>query len=326
MIRAVRSRLSHVLPWIVSAAALVYVFGFATDWTALRAAMARADVPLFLGTATLDRLTFFFVWTWLQAIAMRRFAGDVSLRSIFAIRGASELLRVLSNPLADGVFYLGLAQLVKGRVEAVVAAAVVPGICHLLVLLLQASLMIPLLEGGAGAHLDVAVPTVVVWGVVLAGAVGLRWSAERRIPGLGSLRVWLDRFPLRSLLPFFWGFVVMTLFDVLIQGIASRAFGVTIDWLVLAAKIPALYLVMAIPSLGNFGTRELAWANLFEDFGERDTLIAYALATNGWFLILNVVIGVTCLPRALSLLRELRRARQQGATIPKMLIHDPTDT
>jgi hypothetical protein len=134
------------------------------------------------------------------------------------------------------------------------------------------------------------------------------------------VRSWLDRFPLREIRPFFFGFAALTIFDVVIQGLASRAFGVEIGWTALTARIPLLYLALVIPSLGNFGTRELAWAGLFAD-----ALIAYAFAVNSVFLVLNVLIGVIFLRRALELLARVRRARKTGEPTPERLLRDPID-
>jgi hypothetical protein len=139
------------------------------------------------------------------------------------------------------------------------------------------------------------------------------------------VRNWLDRFPLREIRPFFLGFAALTIFDIIIQGLASRAFGVDISWTALTARIPLLYLALVIPSLGNFGTRELAWAGLFAEFGSRDALIAYAFAVNSVFLVLNVLIGVIFLRRALDLLATVRRARKTGEPTPERLLRDPID-
>ena len=119
--------------------------------------------------------------------------------------------------------------------------------------------------------------------------------------------------------------MALTIFDVAIQGLASRAFGVEIAWTALAARIPLLYLALVIPSLGNFGTRELAWAGLFSEFGSQDALIAYAFAVNSVFLILNVLIGTLFIKRALELVREVRRARKAGEPAPAPLLRDPAD-
>jgi hypothetical protein len=322
-----RKRWKHVVPWVVSAGLLVFVFNYATDWGRLRAATAEADLPLFLAFATADRIAFFIVWALLQAAALRRFVAHVPVRSIVAIRGGSELLRAVSNPLSDAAFFLGLGRLTGGRLEAVLAAALVPGICHFLVLTLQMTLALPFLSGGFEGNRDVIITAGITWTIVLMLALGVRASATRstRIPGARRVRDWLERFPLSEIRPFFYGFVGLTVFDVVIQGLASRAFGVDIPWTALAARIPLLYMAMVIPSLGNFGTRELAWAGLFAEFGSRDSLIAYAFAVNSVFLVLNVLIGVFFLKRTMELVADVRHARKAGEPTAARLLRDPTD-
>ena len=110
-----------------------------------------------------------------------------------------------------------------------------------------------------------------------------------------------------------------------IQRLASDAFGVRIDWSALTARIPLVYLSFLVPTLGNFGTRELAWAWLFEEYGTRDQLIGYAFAVNAVFLILNVLLGLVFLRRSLQLVAEVRRAGRVGAPVPRPVFHDPTD-
>jgi len=126
---------------------------------------------------------------------------------------------------------------------------------------------------------------------------------------------WTTSIGFKALAPFLFWFALFACFDVLIQGLASRAFGIDIDWWALAARLPILYSVLALPSFGNFGTRELTWAASFSDFAPHDTLVAYALATNTVFLMLHVVIGVIFLPRAIRLISEMRRAQREGETV-----------
>lgn len=321
------TRWRHVLPWLVSIALLVYVFGWATDWASLREALRAADVPLFFAFATADRIAFFVVWTLLQAIALQRFVAHVPMRSVMAVRGGSELLRTISNPLSDAAFFLGLGELAGRRVDAVLASALVPMLCHFFVMLCMMTLALPLLPGGLEANRSVAVTSAVLWAMWLALGVAayLARARRKRFPGSASLATWLERFPPSQLQPFVIGFVGLVLFDVTIQKLASEAFGVSIPWIVLAARIPLLYLALIVPTLGNFGTREIAWAGLFAEFGDRDQLIAYALATNAVFLLLNLALGLIFLPRALQLLAAVRRARGEGRPIPEPMLHDPTD-
>ena len=137
---------------------------------------------------------------------------------------------------------------------------------------------------------------------------------ERKAETRPIVRDWLQRFSFRELRPFFLAFIGLTIFDVLIQGYASRAFGVPISWAALTGRIPLVYVSFLIPTLGNFGTREVAWAALFAEFGPRDSLIAYAFSVNMVFLALNVLLGLTFLPRALALVAAVRWARRCSAS------------
>jgi hypothetical protein len=289
--------------------------------------LRAAQVPLFLAFATLDRLAFFAVWTWLQAIALRRFVSHVPIRSVFAVRGGSELIRTVSNPASDAAFFLGLAQLTGGRLDAVISAALVPALVHFFVMLLVMTLALPFVGGGFADNRGTWSTAGTLWAILIGLGIAVRLSASRKlpIPGIAGLRDWLGRFSLRELRPFFWGFLCLTIFDIGIQGLASRAFGIEIDWIALAARIPILYLALSIPTLGNFGTREVAWASLFADFGERDELLAYALGVNAVFLLINLILGLIFLPRALQLIAAVRRAQRQGDPVPERLLHDPTD-
>jgi hypothetical protein len=317
----------HVVPWVVSIALLVYVFGWATDWQRLRDALAAANVPLFFAFAAADRIAFFVAWTLLQGVALRRFVAHVPIRSVLALRGGSELLRTISNPLSDAAFFLGLGELAGRRVDAVLGSALVPMLCHFFVMLCMMTLALPWLPGGVAANRDVAITAGALWSVWLTVGIGAHLSRTRglRFPGSGGINAWLDRFPLAQLRPFLLGFVALVLFDVTIQMAASEAFGIPLPWIVLAARIPMLYLALVVPTLGNFGTRELAWAALFADYGDRDRLIAYALATNAVFLVLNLALGLIFLPRALQLVAAVRRARDEGRELREPLLRDPTD-
>jgi hypothetical protein len=319
------SRFRQALPWLISLGLLVYVFGFATDWRRLRAALEAAHVPLFVAFVAADRLGFFTVWTLFQALAVRRLVAHVPLRSVFAVRGGAELIRTISAPASDAAFFLGLSQLSHGALDAVLSAALLPALCHFLVMLSMMTAAMWALPGGIAGNRGVFITAGVMWSILLAVAVVVRISRTRKLRWAEGIRRWLEQLSLRELRPFLLGFLGLTLFDVCVQYAASRAFGVDIPWIALAARIPMLYLALTIPTLGNFGTREVAWANLFQAYGERDRLVAYALATNSVFLVINLALGLIFLRRALQLLAAVRRARREGEPVPEPLLHDPTD-
>ncbi|HBZ72285.1 MAG TPA: hypothetical protein DEP35_22150 [Deltaproteobacteria bacterium] len=139
------------------------------------------------------------------------------------------------------------------------------------------------------------------------------------------MRRWPQHWWLISGAAFVGFFILLASADIVLVRVTSASFGIRIPWWALAARIPLLYTAISLPSLGNFGTRELAWAACFSDFGTRDQLIAYAFVTNTTFLVLNVLVGVLFLPRALELIAEVRRARASGAAFPEPLFTDPSD-
>ena len=322
-----RQRARHVLPWLISGGLLAYVFGWVTDWQRLLAAMEHVNAPVFVVLATADRLGFFAVWTWLQALAIRRFVVHVPFGSVVAIRGGSELLRAVSNPLSDAAFFLGLVELAGGKLVAVVAAIMVPVAAHFLVMLLQMTLAMAFLDGGVADNRSVVIVVGALWALLVATAIAIRLSVTGSIalPMIERLRGWLRRFSPRDFRLFFFGFVGLAIFDVVVQVFASRAFGVSIEWAEMAARLPVVYLAFIVPTLGNFGTRELAWASLFSEFGTRDALLAYAFSVNAIFLLINVLLGVIFLSRGIALVAGMRRARREGETVPKPVLRDPTN-
>jgi hypothetical protein len=314
-----------LLPWAISATALAYVFGFATDWDALVRATSGANVPLYVAFTVADKMIFFLWWGFLQAAVIRRFVAPVATRELISVRGGAELLRTVNNPVADAGFLYGVLQLTRGQVAAVVAVATIPLATHFFILLIQATLSLAFLQGGPAANRDILIAVSIAWTLLAAAFVATRTGLwERRIAST-RFGAWTKNLSLRTMLPFVGWFALLAAFDVVIQGLASRAFGIVIDWWALAGRIPLLYLALSLPSFGNYGTREITWSFCFSEFADRDALVAYAFATNTVFLMLHVVIGVIFLPRALALIGELRRARKRGVEVPRPLIHDAID-
>lgn len=319
-----RQVLRRALPWLVSAALLVYVFGWLTKWSALLEATQHANLPLFVLVTFADKMIFFLFWSFLQVTAIRRMVGPLKLRSLLAVRGGSELLRSLSNPLADASFLIGLVQITGGGTARVVLAASIPGLVHAIVLIGQLTLALFLLKGGIAANHDVAIAAAIGWSLVLGVVISIRLARRSTARRLGRVRLFLEQTDFRAFAPMLAWFLVLAFLDVTVQWLSTHAFGAPIPFVDLMARIPILYCAFMIPAFGNFGTRELAWAGLFSGIHPRDTLVAYAFATNTLFLIFHVMIGMVFLPRALALLRDVREARREGESLPGgPLIHDP---
>jgi len=320
-----RTILRRLLPWLVSAAALGYLFGYAVDWAAIPRATEKANLPLFIGITVADKVFFFVVWGLIQAQVIRRFVEPVSTRRVLEVKAGAELVRTFVNSLADAAFALGVSQLARGRLAAVVAVVTIPFGCHFAVLLLQATAMLPFLHGGWAVNRDVTIGVTFGWFLVVTAVLGSRLDVWRRILTSAGPFAWLDQVRARDLLPFLGWFALFAVADVLIQGAATRAFGVPIPWRELAARIPLLYLALSIPSFGNFGTREITWAACFGDHAPRETLIAFALWTNAIFMVMHALIGVLFFGRALEMLRGVRALQARGEKIPEPILHDAID-
>jgi hypothetical protein len=324
-VSSARQRLRHLLPWTISVPALIYVFGFATDWSTLYARTRQANLPLFFVVTVIDKGLFFLAWALIQGESINRFVTPVPRRTVIALRGGAELVGAVNHGFGNAAFILGLTQLTPGRLGSVIAATGVPFLSHGFVLLLQASLVLGFLQGGIAANRGVAVAVAIGWTAVAVGVSLVRFGPSLRFVANSSLGERLSGVRFRRILPFLGFFALLTCADIVLQRLTSSSFGIHIPWLALAARIPLLYTALSLPSLGNFGTRELAWVACFSDFASRDQLIAYAFVTNTTFLILNVLLGATFLPRALELITEVRRARAAGKDLPERLLTDPSD-
>lgn len=73
----------QLLPWLITAGALGYVFGYAIDWAAIPAATERANLPLFIGITVFDKIAFFLFWGFIQAGVIRKFIEPVPIRMYF---------------------------------------------------------------------------------------------------------------------------------------------------------------------------------------------------------------------------------------------------
>jgi len=316
----------HVLPLAISGTALVYVFGFAIDWQSIPEATDRADMPLFISITVLDKILFFLVWCLVQASMVRRFLAPVPRRQIIAVKGGAELARALNNSVSDAAFFLGIWQLCRRvPLQAVVAVTTLPFAAHFLVLLFQASMALAFVPREQVQFSAMVSAVVFGWTLVISFIIARQIGAVDRLYDLLRLDALKDRVNLRDLVPYFWVFAAFAMADIAIQGMATRAFGNPIDWVALTAGIPVLYLAMLLPSFGNFGTREIVWANLFHGYGTEPSLYAFALSTNAIFLIMHVLIGALFLNRALALLADLRHTKLDVESVRAPILRDALD-
>lgn len=308
--------LQLIIPWVISALAILYVLN-TTDWKQVMAASDDADLPLFVLFAALDKIVFFAVWTWVQIEIIRGFVGKISRTSLISVRGASEGFRAVNNPLADAIFLAGTRRITRASFLVLFAALLIPFAIHFMVLLLQTTILLPMAP--AETHPD-GIKLLIFLGWSLVVLFGTLWRISQRSKNrfLAKIRLWLTAVSRRQLVSYLFWFIGLALFDVIVQGFASRSFGINIDWWCLAARLPFLYLGLTAPSIGNFGVREFVWSTLFQDQASSDALVAYAFSMNALFVLFHVVIGGLFFQRAWILLVEIRSNRREGKSVPTL--------
>ena len=222
-------------------------------------------------------------------------------------------------------FFLGIWQLCRAPLQSVIAVTTLPFVVHFLVLLIQGSVALIFVPAEQVQFGLIAGVVAFGWTITLGFFIARYFGVVDRIYKLLRLEFFDGRVQLKDLFPYFLIFVAFAAADVFIQGSASRAFGIEIDWVAMVAGIPVLYFMMMLPSFGNFGTREIVWANVFHGYGDEASLFAFALWTNVVFLVMHVFIGVLFLNRAMSLLSDLRRTRSHIDSVRQPILRDAMD-
>ena len=165
-------RWRHVLPWLVSAALLVYVFGWATDWQRLQGALDDADVPLFLLYASTESVRdTLLVFTGAPFAALGGVAA-LALRDMpFTISAGVGFVAVCGVAMLNGLVMVSTIQSLRaeglGLDEAVRRSALTRLRPVLMTALVASVGFVPMaLNTHVGAEVQRPLATVVIGGVV----------------------------------------------------------------------------------------------------------------------------------------------------------------
>jgi hypothetical protein len=90
------------------------------------------------------------------------------------------------------------------------------------------------------------------------------------------------------------------LLAVVVHYLALHLFGVPVPFIRLLGLLPIVFLVASLPvTVAHLGTSQAAWLYFFSAYGNPSQLLAYSLVAHVTFMVLNGVIGVCFLRRAL---------------------------
>jgi hypothetical protein len=89
---------------------------------------------------------------------------------------------------------------------------------------------------------------------------------------------------------------------VTVYWLAAPLFGFELPFSELLAYLPLIFLSTAIPAVAKLGPNQAAWVMFFGDRVDGSKLIAFSLAAHLTFQVLNALLGLLFLKRAM---REL---------------------
>ncbi len=298
-----RGWLRGLAPWIV-AALVIGALLWRYSPRAIAAELARGDVlallPWTLGVAAVS-LAIMTVADWLVLVPSLGARERLRLRDVAGGRAATSLLSTLSYGLSSGGYGVWIARRTGAGAAATVGATTyqlasdLGAVC--LFALPAALLGADLLPARVGASAAV-VAGLGVLGVtallVLGPRVAPRRLRESRVvaawrrvpPGAGALGAVLRTAGLGVHIAGTWG--------------AARAFGMELPAEALAAGLPIVYLVGALPmNVLGLGAVQAAWVALFAAHAPGARLLAFQFAYQLMTIVAILVRGLPFLPRVL---------------------------
>jgi uncharacterized membrane protein YbhN (UPF0104 family) len=287
-----RTLVQRVLPAIVSLAILAYLLG-GID----RQALADAVTARVLWVMGAGLVVYGAVTLYIETVSLRHQLeglGELSSWTIARSKCASYLLGILHYALGGAALSVLLqrhAGISLGRAASVVI--LVSSVDLLVVLCLAGFGTVWVQTGGAGVHGGLLVLGVLGF---FAGLVVLR--TDRSLGPLDRLRQLtifesLRTIPMRRLGELLLLRVAFSACFVSICATAFFAFGMRVPLVELVAGVLLVALVAALPiAVSGLGTSQWAFALLFSEYGDRETLIAMSLVLSAGMLLLRALMGV----------------------------------
>jgi len=306
------SRCKRVLPWLVAAAVLWFLFrdvSVAESLAALRAANLRRFVPVTLGVIGL----WFLLESAAFAYLFSRFNAPLSWQEARSLRGLTYLLTPINWNLGTGAIILHLRRskqvpalestsslLFYGWMDGIVLSAMaVAGL-----LSLPWSARIEMIRLFACAVLGAQ---IVILAAFLLGKSRWRWLHSERAPrvlrthGMATAR---DVLVLLSIRAIYLGFFILFFWAGL------SAFHVSVPLPHLAASVPVILMVGGLPvTPGGLGTQQAAMLYFFSSYGVPAHILAFGLALPVAFVLSRLPISMLYL-RDLGALRAARAAAE----------------
>jgi len=303
--RAIGRRLKRILPWVLAALILWLLFRHIAI-AGVVASLRAVELRLFVSAAVLGVAVWFLLESAAFAYLFSRFNAPVSWREARGMRAVTYLLTPINWNLGTAAIILHLRRSKGIAALEATSSLLLYGLIDGVVLVILTVVGIAMLPASQGLHTIgwIAAALLAVQLAFLALFL-LRWPRRAWAERVRSLRVfrshsqatWADAavlFAIRAL--YFGGFV-------LFSWAAAHAFGMAAPLSHMAAVVPIILMVGAIPiTPAGLGTQQAAMLALLAPYGSEPQILAYGL-------VYPVALVVARLPIASLYLRDLAALR-----------------
>ena len=299
-----------LLPIIVSAGILYYYFR-SQDWGKLLDTMSDAYVPLAVLGIAGPQLVIWYTFSLIAHRHLRWFHGEIPLRDLFFVKGATYLLSLINNPLAGGGFFVYQMKKADISVRKLAGIALFRGgmtMWGFNVYLAIATAATQYYGLGLGERLNLTVLWIfIIFNMAWMIEAWIFWHYDKNI-GIGKYLVkrndefwscwaisekkhwwytWAAILP--SVIFMFLGYYAIAL-----------SFGIDVPFFKFMAMIPLVLFISNLPvAMGGFGTTTMAWVMFFPEYNNDPRLLALSLFIPTARMIVRAIFGAFSLPFAL---------------------------
>ncbi|UCD85720.1 MAG: flippase-like domain-containing protein [Deltaproteobacteria bacterium] len=301
--------LRGILPWVITALIFVFIFR-RVPFSEIIAAFGLVKIYLFIPliliffpiTFISDALSHHLAFTWL--------AKRTRFFEVLRARGASFILGMLNFFIGIGGIGYWFSRTKKVPAGEATSAIVFVMFMNLLSIIALSSVGVVLMPEvhlshfftlGSEGHL---VRIVFITLMVLFFQIFI-WVRKPEAP-LARWLLFRGPFKVFDRVRFHHFAIVFGLksfsFSSVLFGIwlGLKTFGVDLSLISIITYVPLVLLIGSIPiTVFQLGTTQAAWLFFFRDLAPPATLVAFSVLWSFGFLVMRMVVGLACLPRAL---------------------------
>jgi uncharacterized membrane protein YbhN (UPF0104 family) len=282
-------------------AAIFYLIFRKVPFTRFAEALAAADYTRFFAALLPFSVLYFGLDALVLWAVMRWFHGPIAYADLLPVRAVDYLVSILNHKLSQGAMVLYLSRKLSAPILEITSTILMLDLLQKTHLLLWATAGMIVLASAVPAQLFwVPLAALGVWVLLLAylrGGIPVpailgqprQWSVFR------SFRI----APLKRFLHVLLLKAPLLLAATVVHWLALPSFGIQISWPALAATLPIIFLVGALPvTIAHLGTAQAAWLFFHGKNVDDSALLAYSLAAHLTFMLANALLGLGFLPRA----------------------------